>query len=104
MKDLLFLSLLVLVSCIQFAHGADCSTLTEVTGPSVDSTGFVTAHGKPKLSSIQLVDGNNQALQLIGVSAHNILTFANCYTFAALQHLVTEWGITVFRITVYLEG
>ena len=104
MKDHLFLLfVLVLLSCFQNLHAADCSTITEITGDSVDSTGYATAHGKPRLDSIQLVDGHGDPLQLIGVSAHNILTFANCYTFAALQHLVTEWGITCFRITVYLE-
>lgn len=104
MRDHLFLlTVIALFNCFQVTHAADCSTIVELTGDSVDSTGFVTTHGKPKLDSVQLVDSNGQPLHLIGVSAHNILTFADCYTFAALQHLVTVWGITCFRITVYLE-
>jgi endoglucanase len=98
---LALLALLVLL--LHPTSAEDCSTITVDTGPSIDSTGFVTTHGKPKLDSIHLVDASGQAMQLIGVSSHNILTFSNCYTYAALQHLVTEWGITVFRITVYLE-
>jgi endoglucanase len=104
MKNYIFLlSALALINFFQVTQAADCASITEITGGSVNSTGFVTTRGKPKLDSIQLVDASNQPLQLIGVSAHNILTFADCYTYAALQHLVSEWGITVFRITVYLE-
>lgn len=94
---------LVVLCCAVATYAEDCSTITADTGGSVDSTGFVSLHGKPKLNSIHLVDANDSPLQLVGVSSHNILTFANCYTEAALQHLVTEWGITAFRITVYLE-
>jgi endoglucanase len=106
MKDYLFLlSVAFLLSCCQITQAADtCATLTEITGGTVDSTGFVTTHGKPKLNSIQLVDAYDVPLQLIGVSSHNILIFSSCYTFEALSHLVTNWGITSFRVTVYLEG
>ena len=100
---LLFLLASVL-SLLVFSSAEDCSTITVIDdGSDLDSTGFVSLHGKPKLDSIQLVDAHGNPLQLIGVSTHNILTFANCYTYNALEYLVTEWGITVFRITVYLE-
>lgn len=103
MTNFLFIAVFLVAIIFEVSHAQDCSTITVNSGENVDSTGFVTSHGKPKLDSIQLVDSNNQPLHLIGVSSHNILTFSNCYTFAALQHLVTEWGITCFRITVYLE-
>lgn len=93
-----------LLFCFQTTQASDtCSTITENTGPSVDSTGFVSLHGKPKLNSIHLVDANGSPLHLVGVSTHNILTFSSCYTLSSLQHLVTQWGITAFRVTVYLE-
>lgn len=104
-KGSLFAAFVLLITdVLLLVRAKDCSTITEITGGNVNSTGFVAAHGKPKLNSIQLVDSHGEPLQLIGVSSHNILEFASCYTFEALRHLVENWGITVFRITVYLEG
>lgn len=97
------LLLCVLAAFSLGGRAEDCNTISVISGPSVDSTNFLSLHGKPKLNGIHLVDQHDDSLHLIGVSSHNILTFSDCYTFSALQHLVTEWGITVFRITVYLE-
>ena len=43
-------------------------------------------------------------MQLRGISAHGVQWFPNCVRKSALTHLVTTWGINLFRVPVYLEA
>ena len=45
-----------------------------------------------------------EPIQLRGISAHGVQWFPDCVTLSAITHLVTTWGINVFRIPVYLEN
>ena len=72
---------------------------------AVDNTGFATCHGKLRLSGLQLVGAQGEAVQLMGMSSHGLHWFANCYTKESITHLVTRWGINVFRAAMYIgEG
>ncbi|CAE7323815.1 bglC, partial [Symbiodinium pilosum] len=71
----------------------------------VDRRGFAYEHGKLKLSGAQLVNLRGDAVQLKGMSTHGLHWFPDCYEKGMLEHLVSSWGITVFRAAMYIgEG
>ena len=72
---------------------------------AVDNTGFATCHGKLRLSGLQLVGAQGEAVQLMGQSSHGLHWFGHCSTKESITHLVTRWGINVFRASMYIgEG
>eukprot|EP01060_Flectonema_neradi_P041724 TRINITY_DN99_c0_g1_i13.p1 TRINITY_DN99_c0_g1~~TRINITY_DN99_c0_g1_i13.p1 ORF type:complete len:1453 (+),score=369.44 TRINITY_DN99_c0_g1_i13:47-4405(+) len=75
---------------------------------SVNNRDFIACHGKLGLggsSGLQLVDESGSAVQLIGISSHGLHWFPNCYTKESITFLVENWGINVFRASMYVgEG
>jgi endoglucanase len=71
----------------------------------VDNAGFATVHGKLRVDGVQLVDSVGQPVQLMGMSSHGLHWFPDCYTKESIAHLVSQWGINVFRAAMYVgEG
>ncbi len=73
------------------------------------STGFIFAqtpvgfNGKLSISGSSLVNKNNEAIQLRGMSSHGPQWYSDCYTFNSLNSLTNDWGIDIFRIAMYVE-
>ena len=42
-------------------------------------------------------------MQLRGISSHGLQFSPDCVTKASISHLVTTWGINVFRAVIYIE-
>lgn len=63
----------------------------------------VALNGKLKVSGTQLVNECGKPIQLRGMSTHGPQWFRNCYSESSLDALVKDWGISVFRIAMYVE-
>lgn len=63
----------------------------------------VAINGKLKIVGTQLTNECGNAVQLRGMSTHGPQWFANCYNTQALDALVNNWGIDVFRIAMYVQ-
>ena len=63
----------------------------------------VALNGKLKVSGTQLVNECGNPIQLRGMSTHGPQWFRNCYSESSLDALVKDWGISVFRIAMYVE-
>ncbi|MES2731397.1 MAG: cellulase family glycosylhydrolase [Bacteroidota bacterium] len=60
-------------------------------------------NGKLKLVGNQLSNECGNAVQLRGMSTHGPQWFPNCYTTSALDALVNDWKIDVFRVAMYVQ-
>ncbi|MEE1261101.1 MAG: cellulase family glycosylhydrolase [Paludibacteraceae bacterium] len=63
----------------------------------------VALNGKLKVSGTQLVNECGNPIQLRGMSTHGPQWFRNCYSEESLDVLVKDWGITIFRLAMYVE-
>lgn len=63
----------------------------------------VALNGKLKISGTQLVNECGNPIQLRGMSTHGPQWFRNCYSEESLDVLVKDWGITIFRLAMYVE-
>ncbi|MDO4523911.1 MAG: cellulase family glycosylhydrolase [Bacteroidales bacterium] len=63
----------------------------------------VALNGKLKVSGTQLVNECGNPIQLRGMSTHGPQWFRNCYSEESLDVLVKNWGISIFRLAMYVE-
>lgn len=63
----------------------------------------VALNGKLKVSGTQLVNQCGNPVQLRGMSTHGPQWFGNCYTDKSLDALVDDWGISIFRLAMYVR-
>src|SRR5688500_1145089 len=63
----------------------------------------VAINGKLKVVGSQMVNECGKPVQLRGMSTHGPQWFQNCYTTSALDALVKDWGIDIYRIAMYVE-
>lgn len=63
----------------------------------------VAINGKLSISGTKLVNKCGNTVQLRGMSSHGVQWFQQCYNNAALDALVNNWGIDVFRIAMYVQ-
>lgn len=63
----------------------------------------VAKHGKLQVSGKNIVDVNGEVVVLKGISTHDIFWMKSCYKESAIDAMVDDWGINVFRIASYAE-
>lgn len=63
----------------------------------------VAINGKLKVSGTQLVNECGNPVQLRGMSTHGPQWFKNCICTESLDLMVNEWGISLFRIAMYVQ-
>lgn len=63
----------------------------------------VAQHGKLQVSGKNIVDVNGEVVVLKGISTHDIFWMKSCYKESAIDAMVDDWGINVFRIASYAE-
>ncbi|MCQ2234531.1 MAG: cellulase family glycosylhydrolase [Paludibacteraceae bacterium] len=63
----------------------------------------VALNGKLKVSGTQLVNACGNPIQLRGMSTHGPQWYQNCYSEESLDVLVKDWGISIFRLAMYVE-
>ena len=80
----------------------DCTRLTCLDGKSqaapADASGIVAAHGKLRLSGLQLSGAGGEPVQLVGVDTADIQFRGACVSAASLQALAKDWGVSVVRV------
>lgn len=60
-------------------------------------------NGSLSISGNQLVNQNNQAIQLKGMSSHGLQWFGHFVNHDSIQWLRDDWGINVFRAAMYTD-
>ena len=85
-----------------------CALSTTLFSISINAQNYpanspVALNGKLKVSGTQLVNECGNPIQLRGMSTHGPQWFRNCYSESSLDALVKDWGISVFRIAMYVE-
>ena len=63
----------------------------------------VAINGKLKVTGTNLTNECGNPVQLRGMSTHGVQWFPNCYNATSLNALVSDWGIDVFRIAMYVQ-
>lgn len=63
----------------------------------------VALNGKLHVKGTQLVNECDNAVQLRGMSSHGPQWFGNCICEDGIKNLVKEWGISVYRIALYVQ-
>ncbi len=63
----------------------------------------VAINGKLQVKGTQLVNECGYPVQLRGMSSHGPQWFGNCICEPAIKNLVNEWGISVYRIAMYVQ-
>lgn len=63
----------------------------------------VAINGQLKVIGTQLLNEQNEAIQLKGMSSHGLQWFGNCYTKASLSALANDFKAGVFRISLYVQ-
>ena len=76
---------------------------TNINAQNYPANSPVALNGKLKVSGTQLVNECGNPIQLRGMSTHGPQWFRNCYSEASLDVLVKEWGISIFRLAMYVE-
>lgn len=81
-----------------------CATLTSSVALADYPAGSpVASNGKLQVKGTQLVNECGNPVQLRGMSSHGPQWFGNCICESSIKHLVDEWGITVYRIAMYVQ-
>lgn len=80
-----------------------CVALGNLSAQNYPAQSPVALNGKLKISGTQLVNECGNAVQLRGMSTHGPQWFNNCYNEQSLDVLVKDWGITVFRLAMYVR-
>lgn len=60
-------------------------------------------NGKLKVVGSQLTNECGNPLQLKGFSSHGLQWFSNCMKTSAMDELVDNWGIDIFRLAMYVR-
>lgn len=89
MRRFLFSALLFLVAISAFAQYPAGSP--------------VALNGKLKVSGTQMVNKCGKPIQLRGMSTHGPQWFSNCYCSESLDVMVNDWGISLFRLAMYVS-
>ena len=76
---------------------------TSINAQNYPANSPVALNGKLKVSGTQLVNECGNPIQLRGMSTHGPQWFRNCYSEASLDVLVKDWGISIFRLAMYVE-
>lgn len=76
---------------------------TNINAQNYPANSPVALNGKLKVSGTQLVNECGNPIQLRGMSTHGPQWFRNCYSEASLDVLVKDWGISIFRLAMYVE-
>ncbi|MBO9703726.1 MAG: cellulase family glycosylhydrolase [Sporocytophaga sp.] len=63
----------------------------------------VAMNGKLKVVGSQLTSECGNPVQLKGFSSHGLQWFSNCVKTSALDELVNNWGIDIFRLAMYVQ-
>lgn len=63
----------------------------------------VAINGKLQVKGTQLVNECGYPVQLRGMSSHGLQWTGNCICESSLRTLVNDWGISVFRIALYVQ-
>lgn len=63
----------------------------------------VTHNGFLKVEGNKILNQNNEEVQLTGISSHGIQWFDDLYGYENLKELKEEWGINVFRVSMYTD-
>ncbi|WP_051312935.1 Ig-like domain-containing protein [Sporocytophaga myxococcoides] len=63
----------------------------------------VAMNGKLKVVGSQLTSECGNPVQLKGFSTHGVQWFSNCVKTSALDELVNNWGIDIFRLAMYVQ-
>ncbi|MCQ2230301.1 MAG: cellulase family glycosylhydrolase [Paludibacteraceae bacterium] len=63
----------------------------------------VAINGKLQVKGTQLVNECGYPVQLRGMSSHGPQWFGNCICESSIKNLVNEWGISVYRIAMYVQ-
>lgn len=63
----------------------------------------VALNGKLKVSGTQMVNKCGKPIQLRGMSTHGPQWFSNCYCSESLDVMVNDWGISLFRLAMYVS-
>ena len=92
---------LLLLCSVMFTHAQTCSQ-TVVSG-TVDCINYAVGRGKLALDGNQLVDEFGNIVQLRGVSSHGLQKNPECITKDAIEYVVTNWGVNVYRAAVYVD-
>lgn len=85
----------MLVACASFA-----SSIAMAQYPAGSP---VAINGKLQVKGTQLVNECGNPVQLRGMSSHGPQWFGNCICENGIKNLVSEWGITVYRIAMYVQ-
>ncbi|MCR6639100.1 MAG: Ig-like domain-containing protein [Sporocytophaga sp.] len=64
---------------------------------------LVAMNGKLKVVGSQLTNECGNPLQLKGFSSHGLQWFSNCMKTSAMDELVDNWGIDIFRLAMYVR-
>jgi aryl-phospho-beta-D-glucosidase BglC (GH1 family) len=85
-----------------------CALSTTLFSISINAQNYpanspVALNGKLKISGTQLVNECGNPIQLRGMSTHGPQWFRNCYSEESLDVLVKDWGISIFRLAMYVE-
>ena len=76
---------------------------TNINAQNYPANSPVALNGKLKVSGTQLVNECGNPIQLRGMSTHGPQWFRNCYSESSLDVLVKDWGISIFRLAMYVE-
>ena len=71
----------------------------ETTAP--DAEGFAAKHGALKVDGTQLVDQNDEAIQLYGMSTHGIGWFPQFVSYDTFKTLRDDWNTNCVRLAMY---
>ena len=63
----------------------------------------VALNGKLKVSGTQVVNKCGKPIQLRGMSTHGPQWFSSCYCSESLDVMVNDWGISLFRLAMYVS-
>lgn len=63
----------------------------------------VALNGKLKVSGTQMVNKCGKPIQLRGMSTHGPQWFSSCYCSESLDVMVNDWGISLFRLAMYVS-
>ena len=76
---------------------------TNINAQNYPANSPVALNGNLNVSGTQLVNECGNPIQLRGMSTHGPQWFRNCYSEASLDVLVKDWGISIFRLAMYVE-
>lgn len=86
------------------ASSSSSTASSKSSSSTATGTGYVATHGALHTVGNQLVDKNNAAIQLRGMSSHGLQWFGQYINANSIKWLRDDWGITVIRGAMYTVG